>query len=80
LDNSGLKINGGDYYYCQLIHDTAVFFLARGLRHVFVNGMIDEIAVESKWRMWLRIYENRWEAQATRSRIEASSDRDRFRR
>jgi hypothetical protein len=65
LDENGHRINCGNYYYAELMAESALFMLATALRKVFVGDLFDYVRDEQKWRNSLRLYEHRWSNQAS---------------
>ncbi len=65
LDDRGGRINHDDYHYAELMLESALFLLARALRKISAEGLIDDVRDEANWRINLRQYEHRWRTTAT---------------
>ncbi len=61
LDTSGERINFEDYYYSELMLESALFMLTTMLRRIFVEGLFDEVRDPEKWRLKMKLYEHRYE-------------------
>ena len=54
LDTQGSVIYS-DYFYAQLMQESALFLLCKSLRKIFVEGLVAVVKDESKWRQKLKI-------------------------
>lgn len=55
LDTYGSLISGENYLYLHLIQEAALFILCKTLRRIFVDGLMDDLKDESKWKLRLKI-------------------------
>jgi hypothetical protein len=60
IDDNGGQINLDDYYYAELMLESGLFLLTGVLRRISVDGLLDQMREEAKWRSNLRLYEHRW--------------------
>lgn len=55
----GHCMNHETYYYSELMNESALFMLASALRSIFLEGAIDDVKDEGKWRIKMNLYEHR---------------------
>ncbi len=65
LDDKDVRINHDDYYYAELMLESGLFLLTGALRKISMEGLIDDLRDEGKWRLKLRLYEHLWKNGAT---------------
>ena len=54
-DVRGQPINSNDYYYGELLCESALFILCKSLHKIFVENLVDEIKNEAKWKQRIKI-------------------------
>jgi len=55
VDTNGSRINSTDYYYSQVMMESALFLLVKSLRQVMVERLVDVIKDESNWKQQLKV-------------------------
>jgi hypothetical protein len=66
VDTNGGRINTIDYHYSQVIMESALFLLARSLRKIMVDGLVDVVEDEANWKQKLKV-----DARLEQARTEA---------
>lgn len=55
VDAKGVRIDVFDYHYSEVIMESALFLLARSLRKIMVDGLVDVVKDEAKWKQKLKV-------------------------
>jgi hypothetical protein len=54
---------GRTCFYADILLEAGLFILTATLRHIFTNGLIDDVKDVSRWRGKLTLYEHRYKDQ-----------------
>jgi len=54
-DTYGAVITGENYLYLHLMQESALFILCKSLRKILVEGFVDDVKDDSKWKLRLKI-------------------------
>jgi hypothetical protein len=54
VDTSGERINCDDYFYAQVIMESALFILAKSLRQIMLGDLVDAVKDEAQWKCKLK--------------------------